>query len=64
MTEMELAYGRGFVEFSFDEGRFSVLSTDRIPKSPLKDFEIGLALDDPIASPSIDKASGGMPNNG
>ena len=55
MTEMELAYGRGFVEFSFDEGRFSVLSTDRIPKSPLKDFEIGLALDDPIASPSIDE---------
>jgi len=55
VTEMELAYGRGSVEFNFDEGRFSVLSTERIPKAPLKDFEIGLALDDPIASPSIDE---------
>jgi len=52
--QMELAYGRGSVEFSFDEARFSVLSTDRIPKTPLKDYEIGLALDDPIASPPID----------
>ncbi|HJT28449.1 MAG TPA: nickel-dependent lactate racemase [Pyrinomonadaceae bacterium] len=52
---MELAYGRGSVELSFDEARFSVLSTDRVPKSPLKDFEIGLAFDDPIASPPIDE---------
>jgi len=52
---MELAYGRGSVEFGFDEARFSVLSTDRIPKTPLKDYEIGLALDDPIASPPIDE---------
>src|SRR5689334_14330992 len=53
--KMELAYGRASVEFSFDEARFSVLTTDRIPKTPLKDFEIGLALDDPIASPPIDE---------
>lgn len=52
---MELAYGRGSVELSFDEARFSVLSTDRVPKSPLKDFLIGLAFDDPIASPPIDE---------
>jgi len=55
MTKMELAYGRGAIELSFDEGRFSVLTTDRIPQSPLKDFEIGVALDDPIASPPIDE---------
>jgi nickel-dependent lactate racemase len=52
---MELAYGRRSVEFSFDETQFSVLTADRIPKTPLKDFEIGLALDDPIASPPIDE---------
>ena len=52
---MELAYGRGSVELSFDEARFSVLGTDRVPRSPLKDYEIGLALDDPIASPPIDE---------
>jgi nickel-dependent lactate racemase len=52
---MKLAYGRGSVELSFDESRFSVLSTDRIPKTPLKDFEVGAAFDDPIASPPIDE---------
>lgn len=55
MAQLELAYGRRSLEFSFDEERFSVLTTDRIPTSPLKDFEIGQALDDPIASPPIDE---------
>jgi nickel-dependent lactate racemase len=55
LRQIQLAYGRGSVEFNFDEARFSVLTADRIPKTPLKDFEIGLALDDPIASPPIDE---------
>jgi nickel-dependent lactate racemase len=55
MTQIELAYGRRSFEFSFDEARFSVVTTNRIPKSPLRDFEIGVALDDPIASPPIDE---------
>ena len=55
MTQIELAYGRRSFEFSFDEARFSVVTTNRTPKSPLKDFEIGVALDDPIASPPIDE---------
>ena len=55
MTQIELAYGRRSFEFNFDEARFSVVTTNRTPKSPLKDFEIGLALDDPIASPPIDE---------
>ena len=55
MTQIELAYGRGSVEFNFDEARFSVVTTDRTPKTPLKDYEVGLALDDPIASPPIDE---------
>ena len=52
---MELAYGRGNVDFSFEEERFSVLTTVRVPTEPLKDYEIGLAFDDPIASPPIDE---------
>ncbi|MEN3325733.1 MAG: lactate racemase [Acidobacteriota bacterium] len=55
LRQIQLAYGRGSVELNFDEARFSVLTADRIPKTPLKDFEIGLALDDPIASPPIDE---------
>jgi nickel-dependent lactate racemase len=55
VAQLELAYGRRSFNFSFDEARFSVLTTDRIPKTPLKDFEVGLALDDPIASPPIDE---------
>jgi nickel-dependent lactate racemase len=55
MTQIELAYGRGSFEFSFDEARFSVVTTDRTPQTPLKDYEVGLALDDPIASPPIDE---------
>src|SRR5215218_6198666 len=52
---MKLAYGRTAFELSFDETRFSVLTTDRIPTTPLKDYEIGDALDDSIASPPIDE---------
>jgi nickel-dependent lactate racemase len=55
MTQIELAYGRRSVEFSFDEARFSVVTTNETPRSPLKDFEIGVALDDSIASPPIDE---------
>ncbi|HSL54179.1 MAG TPA: nickel-dependent lactate racemase [Pyrinomonadaceae bacterium] len=55
LRKIELGYGRRSFELSFDEARFSVLTTDRIPTAPLKDFEIGAAFDDPIASPSIDE---------
>lgn len=55
MTQIELAYGRRSVEFSFDEARFSVVTTNQTHKSPLKDFDVGVALDHPIASPPIDE---------
>jgi len=55
MTQIELAYGRRSLEFSFDHGRFSVVSTDSGREAPLTDFQIGAALDEPIASPSIDE---------
>jgi nickel-dependent lactate racemase len=59
MTQIELAYGRRSFEFSFDETRFSVVTTNQAPKSPLKDFEVGEAIDDPIASSPIDELVSG-----
>ena len=55
---IELAYGRRSFEFSFDEHQFSVLSANTDSESPLSDFEIGAALDSPIASPPIDEIAG------
>ena len=52
---IELGYGRRSLEFSFDDARFSVLTADHIPTAPLKDYEVGDAIDDPIASPPIDE---------
>src|ERR1700752_560980 len=52
--QIELGYGRGQLEFNLDRTRFDVITTDN-RKSPLSDFEIGAAFDDPIASPPIDE---------
>ena len=51
---IELAYGRGAIEFDFDEERFELINRFS-HESPLSDFEIGAAFDDPIASPPIDE---------
>jgi lactate racemase len=55
---MDLAYGRRSFEFSFDEHRFSVLTTNADRESPLSDFEIGAAFDSPIASLPLDEIVG------
>lgn len=55
MTKIELAYGQRSFEFSFDEARFSVIDTNRSPETPLKDYEIILAIDNEIASPPIEE---------
>ena len=55
MTLIELAYGRGSFEFSFDEARFSVVTGNRNHQASLSDFEVGAAFDDPIASPPLDE---------
>lgn len=55
MTEIRLGYGRRTSNFSFDEARFSVVTTNGDRDSPLTDFQIGAALDAPIASPPIDE---------
>src|ERR1041385_8273836 len=45
MSRIELAYGRGFFEFEFDEHRFSVLGSGTNTRAPLSDFEVGAAFD-------------------
>jgi lactate racemase len=55
MSQIELGYGRRSFEFSFDEEQFSVVNTDGEHDSPLTDFQIGAALETPIASPPIDE---------
>ena len=59
MNQIALAYGRRSFEFSFDEARFSVVNTDGDREPPLTDFQIGAALDTPIASPPIDELVSG-----
>lgn len=55
MTQIEIADGHRSFEFSFDESRFSVITTKEDRESPLSDFEVGAAFDDPIGSPPIDE---------
>lgn len=50
MQEMQLAYGSGTVNLAFAKERFEVLSPNTVPRQPLSDLEIGLALDSPIES--------------
>ena len=52
---IELAYGRGSVEFSFDAERFRVVNADNGQDSRLSDFEVGAAFDAPIACPPLDE---------
>jgi nickel-dependent lactate racemase len=52
--QIELGYGRRFLEISFDKDRFSVVDVAH-GHEPLSDFEVGAALDSPVASPPIDE---------
>jgi nickel-dependent lactate racemase len=56
--EIELAYGGGSVKFGVDLSRFSVISANGDSQSALSDFEVGSALESPIASPSLDELVG------
>jgi nickel-dependent lactate racemase len=55
ISELELAYGRSSVKFSYDDERLTVLANPLQAEKPLTDFEIGAALDSPIASPALDE---------
>jgi nickel-dependent lactate racemase len=54
MTEIQLGYGRSSVSFEFDQARYQVIGGNQVDQKPLTDFEIGEALNNPIASPPID----------
>lgn len=54
MPTIELNYGRGALNFTYDDGRFDVLAASQAAVHPLSDVEIGAALDAPIDSPSLD----------
>lgn len=54
-TEIELPYGRTAITFSGDADRFSVIAAGAVSEKPLTDFEVGAALDSPIASPQLDE---------
>src|ERR1700730_5293273 len=54
MPTIELNYGRGALNFTYDTGRFDVLATSEAATHPLSDVEIGAAFDAPIDSPPLD----------
>lgn len=53
MPTIELNYGRGELNFTYDNGRFDVLAASEAAAHPLSDVEIGAALDAPIDSPPL-----------
>ncbi len=57
-VEIELAYGSGALKFSCDEDRFSFITDPQTAERPLTDFQIGAALDAPLASPPLDEIVG------
>lgn len=54
MAAIQLGYGHDSISFEYDPARFEVLTTDHDSR-PLKDAEIGAALDNPIDSPSLEE---------
>lgn len=54
MSEIQLGYGRDWINFAFDESRFQILAAATRSEKPLTDVELGDALTGPIASPSLD----------
>jgi len=56
---ISLAYGRGSLDFSFDDSRFSIITKNSAgAHAPLSDFEVGRAFESPIASAPIDEIVG------
>lgn len=53
--EVELPYGRSTVKFSCEADRFFVVSNRSEAERPLRDFEVGAALDAPVGSPPLDE---------
>ena len=54
MTEIQLGYGKRFLDFTFNENHRQVLSGNLNGDKPLSDVEIGEALSAPIQSPPLE----------
>ena len=54
MTEIQLGYGKRFLDFTFNENLCQVLSGNSNGNKPLSDVEIGEALSAPIQSPPLE----------
>lgn len=54
MTEIQLGYGKRFLDFTFDENRYQILSHNSKHEEPLSDAEIGYALSTPIQSAALE----------
>ena len=55
MPHLALGYGRAAFDFSYDAGRWQVLAPPAKNEAELSDAEIGMALDAPIGSPSLEE---------
>ncbi|MET0623836.1 MAG: nickel-dependent lactate racemase [Pyrinomonadaceae bacterium] len=54
MANIRLGYGRDFLPFEFDDGRFEVLAGVVGEERPLSDAEVGAVIDDPLDSQPLE----------
>lgn len=54
MANIRLGYGRDFLPFEFDDGRFDVLEAETDEQPPLSDAEVGAVIDDPLDSQPLE----------
>jgi lactate racemase len=59
MPQIDLGYGESSVAFNYDDSRYTVLLPDSTTEIPLRDEQIGSALDSPIDSPPLDEIVSG-----
>lgn len=55
MPEIDLGYGDTPIAFKFDGSQYTILTSDSTSEVPLRDEEIGNAIDSPIDSSSLDE---------
>ena len=54
MANIPLGYGRDFLPFEFEGGRFEVLAGEAGEERPLSDAEVGAVIDDPVDSQPLE----------
>jgi nickel-dependent lactate racemase len=54
MTQIELGYGHGTLDFEMEGGRFRVLEAEASDERPMTDAEVGAAIDDPLDSQPLE----------